>query len=79
MTEKNEMQYVRIGYATKFLVRQSKSRLINLLTSQKKVKHDEAETLLDDYVTFRVAEQSGLDTIRGGESFIVKQTTTGDK
>ena len=79
MTEKNKMQYVPIGYDTKFLVRQSKSRLINLLTRQKKVKHDEAETLLDDYVTFRVAEQSGLDTIRGGESFIVKQTTTGDK
>jgi hypothetical protein len=78
MTEKNEMQYVRLGYDTKFLVRQSKSRLIDLLTSQKKVKHDEAETLLDDYVTFKVAEQSGLDMIRGGESFIVKQTTTGE-
>lgn len=78
MTEKNEMQYVRLGYDTKFLVRQSKSRLIDLLTSQKKVKHDEAESLLDDYVTFKVAEQSGLDTIRGGESFIVKQTTTGE-
>jgi len=79
MTEKNKMQYVPFGYDTKFLVRQSKSRLIDLLTSQKKVKHDDAETLLDDYVTFKVAEQSGLDTIRGGESFIVKQTTTGDK
>ena len=79
MTEKNKLQYVRIGYATTFLVRKSKSRVINLLTRQKKVKHDEAETLLDDYVTFRVAEQSGRNTIRGGESFIVKQTTTGDK
>ena len=68
MTEKNEMQYVPIGYDTKFLVRQSKSRLINLLTSQKKVKHDEAITLLDDYVTFKVAEQSGLNTGEQGMS-----------
>ena len=75
MTQKNEMQSVPFGYDTKFLVRLSKSRLIDLLTSQKKVKHNKAITLLDDYVTFKVAEQSGLDTIRGGESFIVKQTT----
>ena len=44
MKQKNEIQYMPFKYNVDFLVRQNESRLINLLTSQKKIKHDEAKT-----------------------------------
>ena len=78
MKQKNEIQYTSFKYNVNFLVRQNESRLINLLTSQKKIKHDEAKTLLDDYVISRVAKQSGIESIQGGEAFEVKQIKGGE-
>jgi hypothetical protein len=74
-----KMKHKKLKYNLDFLINNNQNKILDLMGNPSPEKIITLKKLLNDYVTFKVAKQSGLESIEGGETFEVNHTEGGEK